>query len=88
MQWSAGCFSRNLPLRQNVDGKRCNMASFRDTLRQARDALHELRRRLAVAGHTDRMQEIDSLVALAEIEAERKLSRIEEDKQEPKSPGP
>jgi hypothetical protein len=34
------------------------------------------------------MQEIDSLVALAEIEAERKLSRIEEAEQEtPKPPG-
>jgi hypothetical protein len=52
-------------------------SSFRDTLRHARDTLHELRRELAGAGHTDGMQEIDSLVAVAEVEAERELNRIE-----------
>jgi hypothetical protein len=58
------------------------LPSLIDTLRQARDVLHQLRRKIAAAGHVESMQEIDSLVAVAEIEAERKLK--ESEKAQPK----
>jgi hypothetical protein len=61
-------------------------SSLRDTLRQARDVLHELRRKVAAAGHAESMQEIDSLVAVAEIEADRKLK--ESERPQPKPPRP
>jgi hypothetical protein len=58
------------------------LSSLIDTLRHARDVLHELRRKVAAAGHTESMEEIDSLVAVAELEAERKLK--ESEKAQPK----
>jgi ABC-type cobalamin transport system ATPase subunit len=59
-------------------------SDLRHTLRQARDVLHELRRNVAAAGHAESMQEIDSLVAVAEIEVERKLK--ESERAQPKPP--
>jgi hypothetical protein len=44
-----------------------------DFLRHAKDVLHELRRVSAAGGHTEALQEMDSLVAAAEQEAQRKL---------------
>jgi hypothetical protein len=44
-----------------------------DFLRHAKDVLHELRRASAAGGHTESLLEMDSLVAVAEQEAQRKL---------------
>ena len=53
-----------------------NRQSIEDFLRHAKDVLHELRRESAAGGHTESLSEIDSLVAVAEQEAERKLSAL------------
>jgi hypothetical protein len=83
--WSVGreSFRGTCCFAKKVEAKRCNMAglpSLGDTLRRARDVLHELRPKVAAAGHTDSMQEVDSLVAVAEMEAERKLKESEKDR--------
>lgn len=53
----------------------------RAAIRHARDVLHELRRSLAALECRDRLTELDALVALAEIEAERYLTTISVDRQ-------
>lgn len=50
---------------------------IRETLEHAHRVLHDLRRKVAAAGHTQSLHEIDSLVAVAEQEAERRLGEME-----------
>ena len=44
------------------------------TLHRTSDKLKSIRREIAVDGYIEEMQEIDALVAVAQIETERKLS--------------
>ena len=49
-------------------------------IRHARDVLHELRRSLATLECRARLTELDALVALAEIEADRYLTTASTDR--------
>ena len=53
------------------------------TLHRTSDKLKSIRREIAVDGYIEEMQEIDALVAVAQIETERKLSAAPADAPEP-----
>jgi hypothetical protein len=50
---------------------------LRETLKQTRDRLKDVRKGISEAGHVSEMQEIDSLVGVAKDEAERMLKSAE-----------
>lgn len=50
------------------------------TLHRTADQLKSIRRSIAVDGYIEEMQEIDALVAVAQIETDRKLSAAPVDK--------
>ena len=51
--------------------------SLRKCLRQTRDQLHQLRKKVASEGHLEAMTAIDSLIFVAEEEAKRSLVKEE-----------
>lgn len=51
--------------------------NLRNTLRDTRDQLHQLRKSVAAHGHVHAMRDIDSLMGIAEEDAARKLKVLE-----------
>lgn len=51
--------------------------SLRTTLCETRDALHVLRRALFVRGHIEAMEEIDSLIGIAERKAVHAIGEMD-----------
>lgn len=58
---------------------------LKNTLNRTSDRLKSIRRDIAVDGYIEEMQEIDALVAVAQIETERKLSAAPAVSEEPGS---
>jgi hypothetical protein len=51
--------------------------TLRTTLCEARDALHILRKAISVRGHIEHMEDIDTLIGVAEGEAVRAIKLID-----------
>jgi hypothetical protein len=51
--------------------------SIAEMLRLTSDQLKRIRKRVAIGGHVDQMQEVDALVGLAKEVADRQLAGLE-----------
>jgi hypothetical protein len=53
-----------------------NPTSLHDLLDHTSQILGDIRKAIAAAGHSEAMLDVDSLIAVAQLEAERKLRSI------------